>query len=127
MIKHLPSFQKMTLLVGVNLSRLVGQKPINLGMLRQHTMLLLDLDPSYEDCFSLEDFRLLVETLVDSHLLCLKDFHARTFSTLPFHCLSQVPITFALQLEDVEAAIEQTLVTDGKYKRLVKKMKTMIL
>jgi Cdc6-like AAA superfamily ATPase len=127
MIEHLPTFQKLALLVGVNLARLVGQKPMNLGLLRQHLMLILDLDQSYEDSLSIEDFKFLIETLVDSHLLCLKEFDGDSLSSRSYQHLSQVPITFELQLEDVESAIESTIVNDDKYKRLVNKMKSMIV
>jgi hypothetical protein len=66
------------------------------------SMLLLDQDPKYEDFLTAEDFKLLVETLVDCGLLCFDGF-------------------------DAESTIEDTLLTDIKYTRLVKKMQRIIL
>jgi hypothetical protein len=55
-----------------------GQKPLKLGMLQEHTMLLLDLlDPNYEDFLTVEDFKLIVETLVlDGILRDMKYIHS---------------------------------------------------
>jgi hypothetical protein len=92
-------------------------------------MFLLTLDPNYQDLLTVQDFKLLVETLVDCGLLCLVDFDAGSLSSVPpvDHLSPPVPITFSLQLEDVESTIEKTLLTDVKYKRLVKKMKGIIM
>jgi hypothetical protein len=98
----------------MSLSRLVGPKPLKLGMLGEHSMLLLDLDPNYDNFLTAEDFEILVKTLVDCGLLAL-DPTLYIVSSHP----SSFPSSYYI--------FSTTLLTNIKYKRLVQKIQCIIL
>lgn len=127
LISSLPTYEKATLCAGVNLARVLGTKPLTLGLLRQYSLLLLDIDPYGDEFLSIEDFQGLVERLVDWGLLKLVDFDPFSFSTQSTTRLSQIKIRFDLQLEDVESALEEALSNDKLYQRMAEKVKVLIL
>lgn len=119
LINSLTTYEKAALCAGVNLSRMLGSKPLKLGMLLDYSLMLLGIDHHSDDFITMEDFKEIVERLVDWDLIRLVNFDQ---SSLSMSRLSQLSITFDLQLEDVESALESSLKYDAVYKRMVKKI-----
>jgi hypothetical protein len=125
LVESLPSLEKCTLCVGANLSRVLGSKPLTLGLLKKYSMEAFGFDPMLDSCITLEDFKGIIERLVDSGLLRMVECDSKDFSTEPMVNLLQFPVRFDLQLEDVESALEETLLKEDFYKRIVARVKSL--
>jgi len=121
-IQSLPTYEKMTLCAGVHLSRKYEGRPIALGKLKDHVCSAIDM----HDHLSLEDFKGVVERLSDSGLLQLNERDSqRLFTSSGMGALLHYPIRFDLQLEDVDSALEDTLMKEDWYKRMVDRVKSL--
>jgi Cdc6-like AAA superfamily ATPase len=125
LIESLPNYEKYTLCVGVQLSRTLGSTPLTLAVLKKFSMQAFGLDKGLDSCISLEDFKGIVERLVDTGLLRMADDEKRKLSSEPLGNLLSFPIRFDLQLEDVESALEETLLKEDFYKRMVERTKSI--
>jgi Cdc6-like AAA superfamily ATPase len=124
LIESLPTYEKAALCAGVNLARAMGSKILSLGRLREFTLMLLGMNAYSDDFIQMEDFKGIVERLVDRDLIRLHDIDLLS-SSLSMARLSLVPIKFDLQLEDVESALESSLKTNPMYKRMAIKINTI--
>jgi Cdc6-like AAA superfamily ATPase len=127
LVVSLPTYEKATLCAGVNLSRVLGNKPLTLGLLRRYSFLLLNIDPYGDDFVSIEDFKGIVERLYDWGLLKLVDFDSFSFSNLSMSRSSSIQIRFDQQLEDVESALEESLSQNKLYKMMADKVKVLFV
>jgi Cdc6-like AAA superfamily ATPase len=124
LIESLPSYEKYTLCVGVNLSRALGSQKLALGVLKSWCMEAFGLDPLL-DSVSLEDFKGIIERLADNGLLRMTECDKGALSAEPMGNLLRYPVRFDLQLEDVESALEETVMKEDFYKRIVDKVKSI--
>ena len=118
-IQSLTSFEKMTLCSGVHLARKLNGKNITMGMLRTLTMEVFGMDSDV----TLEEFKGVIERLQDSGLLKLVGTEKRGFAGRQFSSLLRYPVTFDLQLEDVDSALEETVMKEDFYQRMVERVK----
>jgi len=119
LIASLTSLEKNTLCVGVHLSRQLGNRPVPLHLLREYSMQAFGMDPDLQyEVYSLEDFKGVMERLVDHGLLKM-DRRFQSFRN------SNSTVQFDLQLEDVETALEKTLLKDGFFQRMVERIQGM--
>lgn len=119
LIQSLTSFEKMTLCAGVHLSRKLGGKAVAMGKLRELTMQAFGMDADV----SLEEFKGIIERLFDHGLLKLNEAEKQAFTKTPMYGLLRYPVQFDLQLEDVDSALEHTLMKEDFYKRMVERLK----
>jgi len=123
-IQSLTSIEKMTLCAGVHLARKYEGRPVQLGKLKEHVCSAIDF---YEH-LSLEDFKGVIERLSDSGLLQLNTRDSQQpFTSLRMFSLLQYPIQFDLQLEDVDSALEDTLMKEDWYKRMVERVRRLVV
>lgn len=125
LVESLTSLQKSTLVVGTHLSRILGARPLTLGMLKKYSFQAFGFDPMLEGSYSMDDFKGIIERLVDSGLLKMAERVSNIFSTEPMGNLLQHPVRFDLQLEDVESALEETLLKEDYYKMIVARVNTI--
>jgi Cdc6-like AAA superfamily ATPase len=118
-IRSLTSTEKMTLCAGVHLARKLGGKPVELGKLRTLTMMAYGLDSD----LSLEDFKGVIERLQDNGLLKLNEKEKQAFTKTGMCSLLRYPVQFDLQLEDVDSALEDTLMKEEFYKNMVERLR----
>ena len=116
-IESLTSLEKMTLCAGVHLSRKLDAKVTTLGRLRQLTLDAFDMDADV----SLEDFKGIIERLQDSGLLKL----LRGRSNDSVSSLINCPVLFDMQLEDVDSALEDTVLKEDFYRRMVERVNAL--
>ena len=122
-IQSLTSFEKMTLCAGVHLARKLGGKTVMLGKLRQLTMEAFGMDADV----SLEEFKGVIERLQDSGLLQLNETERLAFTGRPMSSILRYPLQFDLQLEDVDSALEDTLMKEEFYQRMVERLKSIVV
>lgn len=119
-IESLTTCEKITLCAGVHLSRKFEGKAVRLDSVKSYTMEAFGFDND----LSLEDFKGVIERLQDNGLLKLAEKEKRSnISTAPISNLLRFEVCFDLQLEDVESALEETLMKEDFYKRLVERVK----
>ena len=111
-IKDLPPAAKIALCVGTTLARALDESTassLTLGALRHYTTEALE-----HDCMdlSMDEFKSVVEMLVDSDLLQLAATDKNRLGTESMMTLSSAPFALELQLEDVESAMEKTLLQE---------------
>ena len=117
-IQSLTSYEKMILCAGVHLARKLGGKPVQLGKLRKLVMYAFGMEADV----SLEEFKGIIERLVDNGLLQLQEREKQEFTSTAMFNLLRYPVQFDLQLEDVDSALEDTLMKEDFYKRMVDKI-----
>jgi Cdc6-like AAA superfamily ATPase len=118
-IEGLTTIEKVTLCAGVHLARKYDGIAFTMKNLKDLVMECYGADNDVE----LEDFKGVMERLQDSGLLLLPNEDKRRLQQgMSLQSLMQMPIKFDLQLEDVESAIEATLMTEGFYQRLVERV-----
>jgi len=120
-IQSLTSYEKMTLCAGVHLARKLGGKTVQMGKLRELTMQAFGMDADV----SLEEFKGIIERLHDNGLLQLNENEKQAFTKLPMYNLLRYPVQFDLQLEDVDSALEDTVMKEDFYKRMVNRLKSI--
>ena len=120
-ILALTSFEKMTLCAGVHLARKFGGTTVPLSKLRELTMHAIGMDSDV----SLEEFKGVIERLQDSGLLRLNETERQGFTKTTMHGLLRYPVQFDLQLEDVDSALENTLMKEDFYKRMVDRLESV--
>lgn len=120
-IQSLTSIEKMTLCAGVHLARKLGGKTVQMGKLRTLTMQAFGMDTDV----SLEEFKGVIERLQDAGLLQLNESERQAFTKTKMFNLLRYPVQFDLQLEDVDSALEDTLMKEDFYKRMVERLKTI--
>lgn len=120
-IQSLTSYEKMTLCAGVHLARKLGGKPVQLGKLRKLVMYAFGMEADV----SLEEFKGIIERLVDNGLLQLQEREKNAFTSTAMFNLLHYPVQFDLQLEDVDSALEDTLMKEDFYKRMVDKIQAI--
>jgi Cdc6-like AAA superfamily ATPase len=118
-IESLTTCEKVTLCAGVHLSRMLDGMAVRLETVKNYTMEAF----GYENDLSLEDFKGVIERLQDSGLLKMAEKERRNISSAPISNLLRYEVCFDLQLEDVESALEETLMKEDFYKRLVERVK----
>merc|ERR1712194_922087 len=96
-----------------------GGKTVQLSKLRELTMHGIGM----ESDVSLEEFKGVIERLQDSGLLQLNETERQGFTKTTMHGLLRYPVQFDLQLEDVDSALESTLMKEDFYKRMVDRLK----
>lgn len=94
LIDSLTGMEKNTLICGVHLARALGDKKVKLDILRRICLESFGIDSQ----MSMQDFKGIFERLIDQGLLKINGM-LRTDS----------PVSFDLQLEDVESTLESTL------------------
>jgi hypothetical protein len=118
-IDALPAYQKYTLVVGVHLSQECRKtKPIQFGELKTRALAAFGFLPNLDSVITLEDFRDIMENLVDAGLLKVDGFDYLT----PIGVLLTRKVHFDLQLEDVESALEQTVLQEPFYKGMLHRL-----
>ena len=118
-IDALPSYQKYTLVVGVHLSREFKKtKLIQFGELKNRALAAFGFLPNLDCVITLEDFRGIMEKLVDAGLLKGDGFDYLT----PMGVLLTREVHFELQLEDVESVLEQTVLQETFYKGMLHRL-----
>jgi Cdc6-like AAA superfamily ATPase len=118
-IDALPAYQKYLLVVGVHLSRECRKtKPIQFGELKKRALAAFGFLPNLDSVITLEDFRGIMEKLVDAGLLKVDGFDYST----PIGVLLTREVHFDLQLEDVESALEQTVLQEPFYKGMLHRL-----
>ncbi|KAG7344283.1 AAA domain containing protein [Nitzschia inconspicua] len=121
-IEGLTTFEKVALCAGVHLARKYDGKSFTMKLLKDLTMDCYGVDNDME----LEDFKGVMERLQDNGLLLLPDEERnRLRQGMSLQDLMLLPLKFDLQLEDVESAINDTLMKEGFYKRLVDRVKSL--
>jgi Cdc6-like AAA superfamily ATPase len=120
-IQSLTTFEKVTLCVGVHLARKFDGNSVTISQLKDLTMECFGADNDV----SIEDFKGVVERLIDSGLLLLDAEAKRKLSAMRMGELMRFPIGFDLQLEDVVSALDDTLMKEDFYKRLVERVKAI--
>lgn len=121
-IEGLTTFEKVTLCAGVHLARKYDGEKFTMKLLRNLTMECYGADNDME----LEDFKGVMERLQDNGLLLLPDEDKKRLRQgMSLQDLMHLPMKFDLQLEDVESAIEETLMKEGFYQRLVDRVKAL--
>ena len=126
-VRHLPTYQQMTLSVGVILARTLRGKPITLGRLKGYSMEAFGFDPDY-DFISTEDFKGIIENLYDTGLLKLSGVkNSNSIAMLNPIALMERLVRFDLQLEDVESALQQELLQQSFYKNMVARLEKLNL
>jgi Cdc6-like AAA superfamily ATPase len=118
-IESLTTCEKVTLCAGVHLSRKLEGKAVRLETVKNFTMEAFGFDND----LSLEDFKGVVERLQDNGLLKMAEKEKRSISAAPISTLLRYEVCFDLQLEDVESALEETLMKEDFYQRLVERVK----
>ena len=103
----------MTLCAGVHLARKLRGNPTTFGTLRMLTIEAFGMDSD----FSMEDFKGVIGRLEDSGLLKLAGTDRRGLAGISGSSLVNYPVKFDLQLEDVDSALENTVIKDNFYKR----------
>jgi len=120
-IESLPTYEKMTLCAGVHLARKLRGNPTTFGTLRMLTIEAFGMDSD----FSMEDFKGVIGRLEDSGLLKLAGTDRRGLAGISGSSLVNYPVKFDLQLEDVDSALENTVMKDNFYKRMVDRVNNM--
>jgi len=120
-IESLPTYEKMTLCAGVHLARKLRGNPTTFGTLRMLTIEAFGMDSD----FSMEDFKGVIGRLEDSGLLKLAGTDRRGLAGTSGSSLVNYPVKFDLQLEDVDSALENTVMKDNFYKRMVDRVNNM--
>lgn len=114
LIESLPNFEKYTLCCGVNLSRARLGQALTLGRLFNDCLYAFGIG---SDCqLTIEDFKQLLERLIDKGLLKLENGHQ--LSGVNFEDLKQIPLRFDLQLEDVVFALKEGMEKEGFYQKI---------
>lgn len=122
-IQSLTSFEKMTLCAGVHLARKLGGKTVQLGKLMGLTMQAIGM----ESDISIEEFKGVIERLQDNGLLPMNGTEKQAFTNTRMSSLLRYPLQFDLQLEDVDSALEDTLMKEDFYKRMVERLKGIVV
>jgi hypothetical protein len=112
LIESLPQFEKYTLCCGVNLSRARLGQELTLGRLFNDCIYAFGIECQ----LTIEDFKLLLERLIDKGLLKLEN--GDHFSGVNSEDLKQIPLRFDLQLEDVVFALAEGIEKEGFYQRI---------
>jgi Cdc6-like AAA superfamily ATPase len=112
-IEGLPTMGKASLCVLATLAR-VGAKPTTLGKLKRFVTEAMS-ENQHEELLTLDDFKALVETLVDTGLLTIG---GSMKANLGMGNLLTMPISLGLQLEDVQVAITNGLGKERFYENL---------
>lgn len=121
-IEGLPTFDKVVLCTGVHLARKFDGRSFTMHTLRNLTMEGYGIDYDVE----IDDFKGAMERLIDTGLLLLsEDQKNKLRHGMGISDLMGTPMKFDLQLEDVESAIEDTLMNEGFYQRLVNRVKSL--
>lgn len=120
-IQSLTTFEKMTLCAGVHLARKLGGKTVTMGKLRELCVQAFGMDSDV----SLEEFKGIIERLHDNGLLQLNEREKQAFTKTSMFNLLRYPVQFDLQLEDVDSALEDTLMKEDFYKRMVERLKNI--
>jgi hypothetical protein len=121
MINGLTTMGKSILCVATRLARHVDSSELTLGTLKNYCMDAFGHDAMLDEV-SMEDFKSVVENLVDGGLLCVAECDRKRLSTESFHSLSMIPIRLDLQLEDVESAVEEELLKYDFYSSLLARL-----
>lgn len=122
LIDDLPTAAKTTLCIATTLARALDDcdaSTLTLGELKQYTM-----DAMKHEYMSIDDFKNVLEMLVDSGLLKLTQKDTKLLRTESLVTLHHAPIGLDLQLEDVESAIDKTLLQEPFYQGLVERVKS---
>ncbi|KAL3939909.1 MAG: hypothetical protein SGARI_001196 [Bacillariaceae sp.] len=121
-VAGLTTLEKVTLCAGVNLARKFDGKGVPMKYLRD---LILE-------CFGVEydvdivEFKEVIERLQDSGVLILEEDGVRALQQgMLTQELMRCPIRFDMQLEDVESALEDTLLKERFYQKLVDRVKAI--
>lgn len=109
LIKSLTRYEQFTLICGVHLARILGNKQVKPASIRR--LVVEAIDTGNE--LSLEEFKGVVERLIDSGLLKISG-----------RFKMDNPISFDLQLEDVECALEDTF-NDAFHQRIVERIQSV--
>ena len=127
-IESLPALEKYTLVCGVHLSRSLDDgKALPLSVLKSFSMEAFGYDEATSDPVTLEDFKGIVERLSDYGLLTLAEHDTKDLYTESIHNLMTFPVKFGLQLEDVESALEETLLKEPFYQKIVARTRSIKL
>ena len=122
LINGLPLMGKSILCVATRLARHVDFKSnLSLGTLKNYCLDAFGHDAMLEEV-SMEDFKSVVENLVDGGLLCVAECDRKRLSTESFQGLAMLPIRLDLQLEDVESAVEEELLKQDFYSSLLARL-----
>jgi hypothetical protein len=121
-INGLSMLDSVTLCTGVHLARKFDGKEVTIKNLRDIVM----------ECFGIEydlevtDFKGVLERLVDSGLLILpEDQKLKLKQGMLMQELSRCCLRFDLQLEDVESALEETVMKESFYQKIVERVKSI--
>jgi Cdc6-like AAA superfamily ATPase len=120
-IQNLTTSEKVALCAGVHLARKFDGEGATMRMIRDLTMVAM----GFENDVSLEDFKGVLERLQDSGLLLIGLEDKRKLSSMKMVDLLNHPFRFDLQLEDVESALEDTVMKEGFYQKLVDRVKNL--
>mmetsp|Transcript_21400 Transcript_21400/g.53043 ORF Transcript_21400/g.53043 Transcript_21400/m.53043 type:complete len:918 (+) Transcript_21400:80-2833(+) len=122
-IGGLTTIEQMALCAGVHLARKLDGRPVLMGKLREliQQVVGMELDAS------LEEFKGVIERLYDSGMLVKNQTDRQAFTKKSMHSLLRYPVQFDLQLEDVDSALEDTLLKMDFYKRMVKRVEEILL
>jgi hypothetical protein len=124
LIDGLSSIPKAALCVATTLARALDDgsaSMLTMGMLKKYTTEAVGED-LYE--FDMDEFKSVVETLVDSGLLKLAACDKKRFATESLNNLANIPVRLELQLEDVLSALDKTLLQKDFYVNLVNRVKS---
>jgi hypothetical protein len=124
LIDGLSLLPKAALCVATTLARALDDgsaSMLTMGMLKKYTM-----EAGCEEIynFEMDDFKGVVETLVDSGLLKLAACDKKRFATESLNNLANIPVRLELQLEDVLSALDKTLLQKDFYINLVNRVKS---
>jgi hypothetical protein len=117
LINACPNYEKYTLCCGVHLSRALEGQDVTLGRLFQMCMEAFGNIGKLE----MEDFKGILERLVDKGLLKMADDEKKSFSRAPSGNLIYFPLRFGLQLEDVVSALEEGILKEPFYQTIVRR------
>jgi Cdc6-like AAA superfamily ATPase len=121
-IEGLTTFEKVTLCAGTHLSRKFDGKPLTMKSLMDLTMECYGIHNDLD----IEDFKGVMERLQDSGLLLLTEEDKRKLKQgMSIQELCRCLIRFEMQLEDVESAIDETLMKESFYQNLVERVKSL--
>jgi Cdc6-like AAA superfamily ATPase len=121
LINGLPLMAKSVLCVATRLARHVDISELTLGTLKSYCMDAFGHDAMLGEV-SMEDFKSLVENLVDGGLLCVAECDRKRLSTESLNILAMIPIRLDLQLEDVESAVDEELLKQDFYSSLLARL-----
>ena len=122
LINDLPTAAKTALCVATTLARALADCDAStptLGELKNYTM-----DALKNEDMSNDEFKTVLEMLVDSGLLKLTQSDTKLLRTESLMTMHRAPIGLDLQLEDVESAIDKTLLQEPFYQNLVERVKS---